>query len=245
MPMPEPMPEPMIDPAPLIEIENLVFQREGHILLNVPQFSLSGLGTTIILGPNGAGKSLLLRMMMGLLAPNQGQIKHQSGLYRHMAWVPQKPVLLRRSVLANLTHALGLFGMEKSLRLKRAQELLAIGNLLGLGDRPARKLSGGEQQRLALVRALAQEPHILFLDEATAHLDPESTQLIETIIARVKKEGTKIVAITHDHGQAKRLADDIIFVRKGQIVERNNAAAFFTNPQTDEARAFLAGGLVL
>lgn len=230
---------------PLIQINGLVFKREGQTLLDIPQFSLEKNGATIILGPNGAGKSLLLRMMMGLLEPDHGSIKRNEGLYPKMAWVPQKPVLLRRSVIANLTHALSLYGIDKNNRHNRAEELLAIGNLSGLEDRPARKLSGGEQQRLALMRALAQEPKILFLDEATAHLDPESTQLIESIIAKVKADDTKIVAITHDHGQAKRLADDVIFVRKGRILEYTAAEVFFTQPQTKDAEAFLAGGLVV
>lgn len=232
-------------PEPLIHIDGLIFARDGQTLLDIPEFSLSSDGTTVILGPNGAGKSLFLRMMMGLLAPDEGRISRLDGLYKKMAWVPQKPVLLRRSVLANLTHALALSGVAKAQRHERALALLEIGNLSGFENRPARKLSGGEQQRLALVRALAQEPKILFLDEATAHLDPESTHLIETIIANVKAKGTKIVAITHDHGQAKRLADHIVFVRKGQVLEHRDAKAFFEHPKTEEARAFLAGGLVL
>ena len=232
-------------PEPLIHIENLVFKRDEQTLLDVRDFRLSDGHTTVILGPNGAGKSLLLRMMMGLLEPDQGSITRKLGLYHKMAWVPQKAVLLRRSVLANLTHALALQKVARVDRKARAEALLALSALSGLEDRPARKLSGGEQQRLALVRALAQEPQVLFLDEATAHLDPESTQLIETIIGNVKAKGTKIVAITHDHGQAKRLADDIVFVSKGQVLEQGAATTFFDNPQTEEARAFLAGGLVL
>lgn len=228
-----------------IHIEDLIFAREGQTLLDIPEFSLSSAGTTVILGPNGAGKSLLLRMMVGLLKPDQGRIAHIDGLYEKLAWVPQKPVLLRRSVLANLIHALALSGVDKAQRHESATALLEMSNLSGFENRPARKLSGGEQQRLALVRALAQEPKMLFLDEATAHLDPESTQLIETIIAKIKAKGTKIVAITHDHGQAKRLADHIIFLRKGQVLEHSDAKTFFTRPKTAEARAFLAGGLVL
>lgn len=235
----------MLMSEPLIDIENLIFRRDDQSLLDIEDFRLSDQHTTVILGPNGAGKSLLLRIMMGLIEPDQGRVKRKPGLYHKMAWVPQKTVLLRRSVLANLTHALALQNVPRADRKAKAEALLALGKLSGLEDRPARKLSGGEQQRLALVRALAQEPEILFLDEATAHLDPESTQLIETIIGNVKAKGTKIVAITHDHGQAKRLADNIVFVRKGQVLEQGAAKPFFDNPQTEEARAFLAGGLVL
>ncbi len=140
----------------LIQVDGLQYERDGKVLLNVPEFTMRSNGTTVILGPNGAGKSLFLRMMMGLIEPDHGTITRLDGLYNQMAWVPQKPVLLRRSVLANLIHALAVGGIAKSERLKKAEALLSVAALSGFETSAARKLSGGEQQRLALVRALAQ-----------------------------------------------------------------------------------------
>src|SRR5262245_2796409 len=117
--------------------------------------------------------------------------------------------------------------------------------LAALADRPARRLSGGEQQRLALARALARDPAVLFLDEPTASLDPAATKAVEDIIAAAASGGVKIVMATHDLGQARRLAGDVIFLVAGLLVDRALAAQFFTSPRTRQARCFLAGDLVI
>ena len=114
-----------------------------------------------------------------------------------------------------------------------------------LADRPARKLSGGEQQRLALARALARDPEILFLDEPTASLDPAATKGVEDIVRVVAASGVKIVMATHDIGQARRLAGDIVFLARGRLVENALAHRFFASPATPEAAAFLRGDLVI
>jgi tungstate transport system ATP-binding protein len=153
--------------------------------------------------------------------------------------------MLRRSAAANIRYALAAAGARRRERRARAAELAKVVGLDGLAERPARKLSGGEQQRLALARALAREPHILFLDEPTASLDPAATKAIEDIIRTVALRGIKVVMATHDLGEAKRLAGDIVLLHRGRIVESGPAAAFFAAPKTADARCFLAGELLI
>lgn len=205
---------------------------------------------TVILGPNGAGKSLLLRLCHGLLRPTGGEVIWQGpaaqdrGLLRFgQAMVFQKPVLLRRSVLENVVFPLRLRGMEAGARQALAMDMLQRVGLAGHAGGAARVLSGGEQQRLALARAWALKPQILFLDEPTANLDPAATMQVEQIIADIAGSGTKIVMTTHDLGQAKRLAADVIFLHRGRMTERTMAATFFSLPASDAARAFLNGEL--
>ena len=166
-------------------------------------------------------------------------------LARRQAMVFQKPVLLRRSAAANIWHALGLRGIARSERAIRVGDALKLAGLEGRASTPARVLSGGEQQRLCLARALSLEPDILFLDEPTASLDPASTLAIEQLLIDAQRRGIKIIVVTHDVGQARRLARDVLFLHHGRIVEHQAAKSFFEPPQSETARAFLAGGLVL
>ncbi|MEO1545050.1 MAG: ATP-binding cassette domain-containing protein, partial [Pseudomonadota bacterium] len=158
------------------------------------------------------------------------------------ALVFQRPVLLRRTVAANLDFALKLQGRKDR---EQRDALLELAGLLDRADQQARALSGGEQQRLALVRALALQPDVLFLDEPTASLDPASVQRIETILLNAKNAGTKIILVTHDIGQARRLADDVVFIHDGRIVEQQSAEGFFAQPTSRAAAAYLSGSLVL
>jgi tungstate transport system ATP-binding protein len=153
-------------------------------------------------------------------------------------------VLLRRSVLANAVYPLRLAGVARAEREARARDALALVGLGDLADRPARRLSGGEQQRLALARAAALHPEVLFLDEPCASLDPAATKAVEEIVAALAARGTKIVMTTHDLGQARRLAGEVVFVHRGRVAEHAPAAAFFAQPATPEAAAFLRGELV-
>ncbi len=202
---------------------------------------------TMLLGPNGAGKTSLLRLAMGLVEPSDGRLEsppappNQGPLRK--AIVFQRPVMLRRSAAANVA-----FAMKAASRPRDAgavAALLSRVGLAGLDDRPARRLSGGEQQRLALARALASEPQLLFLDEPTASLDPQGTKAIEDIVTAVAAAGTKIVMSTHDLGQARRLAGEIVFLAGGRLLEHSPAGDFFKRPRTDAARRFLAGDIVL
>jgi tungstate transport system ATP-binding protein len=193
--------------------------------------------STVILGANGAGKSVLMRLMHGLLIPTNGKVAWSSP--GRQAMVFQRPVMLRRSALANVAYALKLAGQDQSAATEALEEV----GLAHLAHRPARVLSGGEQQRLALARAWALHPEVLFLDEPTASLDPSATREIETIIRAFDAAGTKIVMATHNLGQARRLADEIIYLHQGRVLERAAVDAFFAQPATAEAAAFIKGEL--
>ena len=203
---------------------------------------------TIVVGPNGAGKTTLLRVAMGLVAPARGRITWNgrtdvSPIRRAIMF--QRPAMLRRSVGGNIRYALAAAGVPRSGRAARIDELLSLVGLPGLAERPARRLSGGEQQRLALARALARDPEILFLDEPTASLDPAATKSIEDIIRTVAARGIKVVMATHDLGEARRLAGDIVLLHRGRVIETATATNFFTAPRTGEARKFVAGELLI
>jgi tungstate transport system ATP-binding protein len=195
--------------------------------------------STIILGANGAGKSVLMRLMHGLLLPSTGSISWRSG--GRQAMVFQRPVMLRRSALENVLYAVNLAGVADAERV--AQEALSEVGLSHLAHRPARVLSGGEQQRLALARAWALHPEVLFLDEPTASLDPTATREIEAVIRAFDGAGTKVVMATHNLGQARRLGDEVIYLHQGRVVERAPVEQFFARPATPEAAAFIKGEL--
>ena len=195
--------------------------------------------STILLGANGAGKSVLMRLMHGLLAPSSGRVSW-NGTGRQ-AMVFQRPVMLRRSALANLVYALEIAGVRDAQ--PAAQEALKEVGLAHLAHRPARILSGGEQQRLALARAWALHPEVLFLDEPTANLDPHATREIETLIRAFDAAGTKIVMSTHNLAQARRLGDEVLFIHQGRLVERAPVERFFKQPASPEAAAFIKGEL--
>ncbi len=203
--------------------------------------------TTIILGANGAGKSVLMRLMHGLLRPTSGEIAwHGQGaerVRRAQAMVFQRPVMLRRSALANILYALELARVPAAGREAQAMDALREVGLAEVAQRPARVLSGGEQQRLALARAWALHPEVLFLDEPTANLDPGATREIENVIKAFDASGTKIVMSTHNLGQARRLGDEVLFIHQGRLVERASVDAFFRQPTSTEAAAFVKGEL--
>jgi tungstate transport system ATP-binding protein len=213
-----------------------------EIDLDLPERSL-----TMVMGPNGAGKSLLLRLMHGLLQPTAGRVTWggnslDDAVRKRQAMVFQRPVLLRRSVAANIRFVLKLRGLASP---DRVLELLEYAGLARKAHQPARLLSGGEQQRLALARALALNPQVLFMDEPTASLDPASTAAIESIVRRVHERGTKIIFVTHDLGQARRLADDVVFLNRGRLIEHTPAPRFFDDPDSGAARDYLDGRLIL
>ena len=204
---------------------------------------------TVLIGPNGAGKTTLLRLAMGL---DRGRAPAASpGAAARTCRPPTAPSsfsarsMLRRSAAANIRYALNAAGVERAAQSARAAELLALVGLGELGERPARKLSGGEQQRLALARALAKEPQILFLDEPTASLDPAATKAIEDVVRAVAARGIKVVMSTHDLGEARRIAGEIVLMHRGRVVETAPAETFFSAPKTEEARRFVAGELLV
>jgi tungstate transport system ATP-binding protein len=198
---------------------------------------------TLILGANGSGKSTLLRVLHGLLTPSAGTIAWGGSARRPagQAMVFQRAVLLRRSAAANIRYALDLAGVRGPEADARIEDALAEVGLRPLAHRSARVLSGGEQQRLALARAWALRPEVLFLDEPTASLDPKASRAVEEIVRGIHARGTTIVMTTHNLAQAKRLASDVVFLQEGRLVEQSPAPAFFNAPQTAEAAAFLEG----
>jgi len=230
-----------------LKLDRVSFSAGGREI--IPPLSLEiGAGpATVILGANGAGKSVLMRLMHGLLAPTGGRVTWNetdaARVRRQQAMVFQRPVMLRRSALANLVYALKVANVPAGQRETRALDSLKEVGLLQLAHRPARVMSGGEQQRLALARAWALHPEVLFLDEPTASLDPSATREIESVIRAFDAAGTKIVMATHNLGQARRLGDEVLYIHQGRLVERAPADTFFKSPSSAEAAAFIKGEL--
>lgn len=230
--------------------EGIVFERGGRRILDGIDIEVGGTGTLVLIGPNGAGKSLLVRVLAGLVAATAGTVTWAGAAPDRrrapkIGFVFQRPVLLRRSVLANIEYALAVAGVARPERSRRALAALERARLAHLANSPARVLSGGEQQLLSIARALATAPEILILDEPTSNLDPSATTAIESLIGTVRSEGTRVVLITHDLGQARRLADEVAFLHHGRIIERTPSAAFLAQPASVEAQAFVRGEIVL
>ena len=242
-----------VDTAPSLfplRVQQLVYAVGNQRLINGINLTIEKAPCSVIMGPNGAGKSLLLRLLHGLLIPTEGEIcwgetQAVDQARQRQALVFQRPVLLRRSVGANLRFVLKLRKYAKVEREERLQHVLELANLSQLVDRPARVLSIGEQQRLAIARALVLEPEVLLLDEPTVSLDPMSTAAVEELIHVAQTRGTKIILVTHDIGQARRLADDVIFLHQGRVVEHSAAVQFFQQPSSAEAQAYVDGQIVL
>ena len=231
-----------------IRFDNVTVRAGAVTVLDRVSLDFAAGAPTVLIGPNGSGKTTLLRVAMGLLPPMQGRVTWAcvpDTPPARRAIVFQRPVMLRRSVAGNIRYALKAAGIPRDGHDARVAELLALVGLAGLGGRPARRLSGGEQQRLALARALARDPAVLFLDEPTASLDPAATKAVEDIVRAVAARGIKVVMASHDLGEARRLAGTIVFMHRGRVPETGDAAAFFQSPQTAGAKAFIAGDLVL
>lgn len=231
-----------------LEVSGLVYEKRGQRIIDGLDLRIASPGVTVIMGPNGAGKSVLLRLVHGLLRPGAGNISWNGqapdeALRRRQGLVFQAPVLLRRTVSANIRFVLRLRGLPHDEEAVAAA--LAPAGLAGLASRPARVLSGGEKQRLAMARALALSPDVLLLDEPTVSLDPASTAAIEELVATARGRGVKVVLVTHDVGQAHRLADDVVFLHRGRIRETAPAESFFTRPASSEARAYLEGRILI
>ncbi|MEQ1578145.1 MAG: ABC transporter ATP-binding protein [Hyphomicrobium sp.] len=204
----------------------------------------------MLLGPNGAGKSLLVRVLTGLLRADSGRVTwsgtepDRKRIVR-IGLVFQKPVLLLRTVEANIVFALRATGMPAAGCAACAHDALEKAGLSHLAHTSARVLSGGEQQRLALTRAVACQPELLILDEPTTNLDPASIAAFEDQLQLIRAAGVPILCITHDLGQARRLADHVAFMHLGRVREVMAAAEFFAKPRSREAAQFIAGQIVL
>lgn len=232
---------------PLI-LKDVSLHAGGATILERLSVTITPGAPTLLVGPNGAGKTSFLRLCMGLMVPSSGSITwggRTECTPERRAILFQRPVMLRRTTAANIAYGLAHAGVPRKLRSPRVAALLERVGLAELAHRPARRLSAGEQQRLALARALARDPELLLLDEPTASLDPAATRGVEEIVLTAARAGIKIVMASHDLGQVRRLAGDVIFLLRGEVCERAQAADFFESPATSEAAAFLRGDLVI
>jgi len=231
---------------PLI-LTGVCVKKRDKTLIGPIDLEVAKSGVTAILGPNGSGKTTLLRVIHGLERARPGYLSWNCTTQearKKQAFVFQTPIMLRQTVIQNIAYPLKLQNIKKAERLKVSREWLEQINLSEAQNLEAHLLSGGEKQKLAIARALVTNPEILFLDEPTANLDGQSTREIETIIKDASASGVRVMITTHDIGQSKRLADDIIFLYRGQLHESGQAGAFFNTPKTKEAAAFLDGEIV-
>lgn len=236
--------EPHVPLLPLT-IRNLELSFGEAMVFEGLNLDLSPSGCTMIMGHNGSGKSMLLKLLHGLMEPSSGSIswagQKPRDVTQRQALVFQKPVLLRRSVAANMDFVLRARGKNAA----RRDEFLEHVGLAHKANQPARLLSGGEAQRLALARALATDPEVLFLDEPTASLDPASVLAIEHIVSTARNSGVRIIFVTHDIGQAKRMADDVVFLHRGQVIQHSPAHEFFSEPRHQAAQDYLNGRITV
>ena len=231
-----------------IAFEQVSVLANGVTILDRVSLLLEPGAPTVLIGPNGSGKTTLLKLAMGLIEPSSGRITWGGqgiGEPARRAIVLQHPTMLRRSAARNVRYALRAAKIPRKQQDARLTELLDLVGLAALGERPARRMSGGEQKRLALARALARDPTVLFLDEPTASLDPAGTKAFEDVIRTVVSRGIKVTMATHDLGEAKRLAGEIVLLHHGRVLETSAASLFFDSPKTNEAKRFLAGELLV
>lgn len=230
-----------------LSVQSATTRRRGKVLVGPVDLELQGQGVCVVIGPNGSGKTTLLRLLHGAARLSSGSVQWACSMpeaRRRQAFVFQRPVMLRRSVEDNIAYPLIIHGTPRAQARAQAREWadrVGLGDML---DRHAPVLSGGEQQKLALARALIVKPSVLFLDEPCAALDGRAMREIEDILLDAKASGTQLLLSTHDMGQARRLADDVVFMLRGKVHEYGPARAFFKSPGTDQARAFLKGDIV-
>ncbi|WP_282020545.1 amino acid ABC transporter ATP-binding protein [Planomicrobium okeanokoites] len=236
----------------MINVQNLYKKFGSNLVLNDISATIKQGEVVSIIGPSGSGKSTFLRCLNLLETPTSGTIlingtdltakgadlhksRQQIGMvFQHFHLFPHL------TVLENLTYApIKVKGLKRSDANDKARLLLAK---VGLSDKAAAypsSLSGGQKQRVAIARALAMEPALLLFDEPTSALDPEMVKEVLDVMKDLAKSGMTMVVVTHEMGFAREVADRVIFLDHGSLVEEGAPAAFFDNPQTDRARAFL------
>ena len=237
----------MVNTQMSVTLADVVVKRRGKTVLGPINLDLDADGFTMVIGPNGAGKTTLLKVLHGVERVSNGTVRWSvpdDQARQAQAYVFQTPIMLRRSVRQNLAYPLQLLGMEKAEIARRVADWAKNIGLEDALESPAPRLSGGEKQKLALGRALIRNPKVLFLDEPCANLDGRSTREIEALLTAATTAGTRIVMTTHNIGQAKRLAGNILFLLNGAVHESSAASEFFTGTRNPEARAFLKGDIV-
>lgn len=237
----------MVNDPMSVSLSNVQVKRRGKAILGPINLDLEATGFTIVLGPNGAGKTTFLKVLHGVERVSDGIVQWSvpdAEARQAQAYVFQSPIMLRRSMRENLAYPLRLLKLDKAEIAKRVADWAHRIGLEEALDRPAPRLSGGERQKLALARALIRDPKVLFLDEPCANLDGRSTREIEALLLDASHTGTRIIMTTHDLGQARRLASDVVFLLNGALHEQGHASDFFVAPQTPEALSFLNGDIV-
>jgi tungstate transport system ATP-binding protein len=232
-----------------LQIENLTKNYRSAKALKSVTLNLEGNKIIVLLGVNGAGKTTLMRIMAGLENPDVGQISlnnqnMDAGALRQVSTlVFQKTAMFTMNVYDNLAYGLKIRKLPREEIPKKIADALQAVRLSGFEKRRAKKLSGGEQQRIALARAFLLDSTVLLLDEPTANLDPNSAIIIEKAIVS-KKSGQRIIIMaTHNLNQARRMADEIVHIHNGEIVEVANPTDFFENPKSEITRKFINGEL--
>ena len=230
-----------------LKVSHVSYRVQDDLLLDDINLVFNDLKRSILLGHNGAGKSLLLKLLHGVIEPTQGQITwQQQAPNTRQYWrslLLQKPSFFTRSVRYNIEFVLNLAGIPKAQQADLCDEALNVCGLVNIADRKSHLLSGGEAQKLSLARAWVLKPSILLMDEPTVALDPPSVISFENIIHEFLQTHTKIIMTTHDLAQARRMADEIVFVHNGHILEHSPAEKFFQQPQTNTAKKFISGEL--
>ena len=204
---------------------------------------------TVLVGPSGCGKSTLLRMLAGLEEVTGGEIfigdkcvNTMQPKERDIAMVFQNYALYpHMTVRDNMAFSLMLAKADKKdseARVKRAAEILGLTELL---DRFPRQLSGGQQQRVAIARSLCMDPKVMLFDEPTSALDPEMVkEVLDVMVGLAEDTGMTMLVVTHEMGFARKVADRVIFMDRGEIIEQNTPDAFFDNPQNERTKLFLS-----
>lgn len=222
----------------ILEIKNLTKKYGSQTILDGIDLSIDKGEVVVVVGPSGCGKSTLLRCINSLEDIDSGEIIHDG---HKIGMVFQSYELFPHlSVLDNITLApIKVQKRDKAEVKKQALELLKRVGLLDKADSYPRQLSGGQKQRVAIVRALCVEPEILLFDEVTAALDPEMVREVLDVMLDLAKQGRTMIIVTHEMQFAKAVADRVIFLDGGHIVEEGKPKEFFENPKTERAKKFL------
>jgi tungstate transport system ATP-binding protein len=231
-----------------IRLQDLSHRLGGREVLRGVNLAFPEGAISLLLGPNGAGKTTLLRLCAFLERPTRGQVMLEGegaaerSDRRRVTMVFQRPVLFARTVRANLAYPLKVRGLPRAERRERIAEALAVAGLEPLAHQQARRLSGGEAQRLALARAYAVRPEVLLLDEPSANLDPESRQRIEAMLRGMRARfGTTIVFTSHDLFHARRIGEAVYFVSEGVVRGPRTVPEFFAHPPGSAEAAYIQG----
>ncbi|WPC43667.1 energy-coupling factor ABC transporter ATP-binding protein [Clostridium sp. JS66] len=226
-----------------IEVLNIIKQYGNRVVLNIDKFNFKNTGLYIILGLNGSGKSTFLECIAGVNRINSGSIKYDHKDFKDekdkISMLLQKPYIFNTSVKENIIKGLLFKGERWEELLQKYNSYIKDFDMEKLMDKNAKTLSGGEKSKTALLRVAMLETKITLLDEPTASMDLESTLVAEKLIKSMSLNGRIVIMITHDLYQAKRIADYVLYMDKGKIIEYGNKVEFFTNPSNEKLKMWL------